>query len=82
MGFSWSLFFAQDVDTHQLAAATGATASSLLHDRAPPAILRPPQTSHRTDDDLDEDDVYMYIYVDNTGIICIKHSIVVSLLHT
>lgn len=63
MGFSWSVFFAQDASYTQLLAA-GLKRENALSDRGPSAVLAP------------QDDAHFYLYIDNAGIIGLEREIV------
>jgi len=69
MGFTWSLFLAQRVNTHLVGEIPSLKGSRPLVDRGPPLVLVP-----------GDERVSHYVYVDNIGVVGVVHSTVAAAL--
>ena len=56
MGFTWSTYFAQDINLEQVQLAGGIAPESLLTDASPPLVFLPDMS------------LAPYVYIDNVGV--------------
>ena len=59
MGFNWSLYFAEDINSERAAHSMGAAAGSAVHDRGPPLLIQPRPGALREH----------FVYVGNLGVL-------------
>ena len=89
MGFSWSLFFAQDVNLFQLQKVPAAQSATVLSDVSLPALFTPevpdPETTTTTapvssdsfvSRNVEKNQIFLYVYVDNIGILSLRREFV------